>query len=75
MPVLIVQGTNDIQIEIKDAQLLHKAATKSRLEIIQGMNHVFRQSPENRLLNIQTYGNPKLPIDPSLVDLISDFIN
>ena len=74
IPVLIVQGSNDIQIEIKDAQLLHNAATKSRLEIIQGMNHILRQSPENRLLNIQTYGNPELPIDFSLVNVILDFI-
>jgi len=74
IPVLIVQGSNDIQIEIKDAQLLHNAATKSRLEIIQGMNHIFRQSPENRLLNIQTYGNPELPIDFSLVNVILDFV-
>ena len=73
--VLIVQGSNDIQIEVKDAQLLHNAATKSRLEIIQGMNHVFRQAPENRLLNMQTYGNPELPIDNSLVNLIVDFLN
>ncbi|MAI92918.1 MAG: alpha/beta hydrolase [Flavobacteriaceae bacterium] len=75
IPVLIVQGSNDIQIEIKDAQLLHNAAIKSRLEIIQGMNHVFRQSPENRLLNMQTYGNPELPIDASLVNLIVDFLD
>ena len=75
IPVLIVQGTNDIQIEIKDAQLLHNVATQSRLEIIQGMNHVLRQAPENRLLNMQTYGNPELPIDNSLVNLIVDFLN
>ena len=74
MPILIMQGTNDIQIQVKDAQMLHNAAAKSRLEIIQGMNHVFRQAPENRLLNMQTYGNPELPIDNSLVDLIVDFI-
>ena len=74
MPILIMQGTNDIQIQVKDAQTLHNAAAKSRLEIIQGMNHVFRQAPENRLLNMQTYGNPELPIDNSLVDLIVDFI-
>ena len=72
--VLIVQGSNDIQIEINDAQLLHNAATKSRLEIIQGMNHVLRQAPENRSLNMQTYGNPELPIDDSLVDVIVDFL-
>ena len=74
IPVLIVQGTNDIQIEVKDAQSLHNAATKSRLEIIQGMNHVFRQAPKNRLLNLQTYGNPELPIDVSLVNVIVDFL-
>ena len=75
IPVLIVQGSNDIQIEIKDAQLLNDAATKSRLEIIQGMNHVLRQAPENRLLNMQTYGNPELSIDDSLVNLIVDFLD
>ena len=75
IPALIVQGSNDIQIEIKDAQLLHNAAKKSRIEIIQGMNHVLRQAPENRLLNMQTYGNPELPIDNSLVNLIVDFLN
>ena len=75
IPILVLQGTNDIQIEMKDAQLLHNAAPKSRLEIIQGMNHVFRQAPENRLLNMQTYGNPELPIDTSLVNLIVDFLD
>ena len=39
------------------------------------MNHVFRQAPENRLLNMQTYGNPELPIDNSLVNLIVDFLD
>ena len=74
IPVLIVQGTNDIQIEVNDAQMLDKAALKSRLEIIQGMNHVFRQASENYLLNMQTYGNPELPIDDSLVRVIVDFL-
>ena len=75
IPALIVQGSNDIQIETKDAQLLHNAAKKSRIEIIQGMNHVLRQAPENRLLNMQTYGNPELSIDDSLVNLIVDFLD
>ena len=74
IPILIVQGTNDIQIEVNDAQMLDKAALKSRLEIIQGMNHVFRQASENYLLNMQTYGNPELPIDDSLIRVIVDFL-
>ena len=74
MPILIIQGSTDIQIDISDAQILHKAAKNSRLEIIEGMNHVFRQASDNRLLNLQTYGNPELPIDNNMVDLISEFI-
>ena len=72
IPVLIIQGNTDIQIEVNDAQILHKAAKMSKLEIIDGMNHVFRQASENRLLNLQTYGNPDLPIDRSLVNIISE---
>ena len=74
IPVLIIQGTHDIQIDVSDALVLHKAAKNSRLEIIEGMNHVFRQASDNRLLNLQTYVNPELPIDNNMVNLISEFI-
>ena len=74
MPILIVQGSTDIQIQVSDALILHKAAKNSRLEIIEGMNHVFRQASDNRLLNLQTYGNPELPIDNNMINIISEFI-
>ena len=74
IPVLIIQGTHDIQIDVDDAIKLDLAAKNSQLELIEGMNHVFRQASENRLLNIQTYGNPNIPIDNNMVDLVSEFI-
>lgn len=74
IPVLIIQGTHDIQIDIDDAIKLDMAAKNSQLELIEGMNHVFRQASENRLLNIQTYGNPNIPIDNNMVDIVSEFI-
>ena len=74
IPILIIQGSTDIQIEVNDALILHKAAKNSRLEIIEGMNHVFRQASDNRLLNLQTYGNPELPIDNNMVNIISEFL-
>ena len=74
MPILIIQGSTDIQIEVSDALILHKAVKNSKLEIIDGMNHVFRQASDNRLLNLQTYGNPELPIDNNMVNIISEFI-
>ena len=74
IPVLIIQGTHDIQIDVDDAIKLDLAAKNSQLELIEGMNHVFRQASENRLLNIQTYGNPNIPIDNNMVDIVSEFI-
>ncbi len=74
IPVLIIQGTHDIQIDVDDAIKLDMAAKNSQLELIEGMNHVFRQASENRLLNIQTYGNPNIPIDNNMVDIVSEFI-
>ena len=74
IPVLIIQGTHDIQIDVDDAIKLDMAAKNSQLELIEGMNHVFRQASQNRLLNIQTYGNPNIPIDNNMVDLVSEFI-
>jgi alpha/beta superfamily hydrolase len=74
IPILIIQGTNDIQVEVKDAEILHTASSKSKLKIIQGMNHVFRQASENFILNLQTYANPDLPIDKNLPVIISEFI-
>ena len=74
IPVLIIQGTHDIQIDVDDAIKLDMAAKNSQLELIEGMNHVFRQASENRLLNLQTYGNPNIPIDNNMVDIVSEFI-
>tara|TARA_B100000686_G_scaffold292119_1_gene320611 strand:+ start:530 stop:1456 length:927 start_codon:yes stop_codon:yes gene_type:complete len=73
-PVMIVQGTTDIQIEVLDAEKLAEANTNSKLLIIEGMNHILKEAPENRLLNIQTYGNPDLKIKEGLVDSISKYI-
>jgi len=73
-PVMIVQGTTDIQVEVLDAEKLAESNKNSKLLIIEGMNHILKEAPENRLLNIQTYGNPDLKIKEGLVDSISKYI-
>ena len=75
IPILIIQGTTDIQVEVEDAIMLNNSSEGSKLQIIEGMNHVFRQASDNRLLNLQTYGNPELPIDNNMVNIISEFID
>src|SRR5690606_10983187 len=40
LPVLIVNGTKDLQVSIAEAQLLHEASKTSELVVIDKMNHV-----------------------------------
>jgi fermentation-respiration switch protein FrsA (DUF1100 family) len=73
-PVLIIQGTNDIQVRVEDAQMLHNAKRRSKLLIIKGMNHIMKEATENREENIKTYTNPDLALHPELVPAVEKFI-
>jgi pimeloyl-ACP methyl ester carboxylesterase len=73
-PVLIVQGTTDIQVEVKDARLLAKANPDAQLEIIEGMNHVLKPSSAERNENMATYTNPDLGLKPELMEKVVSFI-
>lgn len=74
IPVLILQGTTDIQVGTADAQRLSKALPKAKLKLIEGMNHIFKSAPIDRNLNIATYTNPTLPIHKELMEQITLFI-
>ncbi len=74
-PYLIIQGDNDIQIKISDAQLLAGASKKSELLVIEKMNHVLKLVDSgDRAVNMATYSNPTLPIAPALTDAIVKYI-
>ena len=72
IPVLIINGTKDIQVTVADAKLLHKSNTTSEIKIIENMNHIFREIKEDSQ-NIASYTNPSLPIMDELVTVISTF--
>ncbi len=74
IPVCIIQGTTDIQVEEEDARKLSAAQPSAKLIIIDGMNHVLKTAPANRAENMKTYNNPDLPIADKLVQEISSFI-
>ncbi|WP_315816320.1 hypothetical protein [Paraflavitalea speifideaquila] len=74
IPVLLVQGTQDIQVGVEDAKRLHTANPKTKLLIINGMNHVLKLVEGDRQANIKTYSDPALPLVPELVQGIADFI-
>jgi pimeloyl-ACP methyl ester carboxylesterase len=74
IPILILQGTTDIQVAEKEAKKLAKAAPDATLTIIDGMNHVLKQAPEDRAGNGATYTNPDLPLSPGLMPAITSFV-
>lgn len=74
IPVLIIQGTNDIQVSEEDALLLAKANSKAQLVLIKKMNHVFKIVDGDRNANIAAYNNPVLPISSELTNSIVTFI-
>jgi pimeloyl-ACP methyl ester carboxylesterase len=76
IPVLILQGTNDIQVTVDDAKKLSAGNKNAKLVLLENMNHIFRVvEGADRQANIATYNEPDLPIAPILVTTISDFIN
>jgi len=75
IPVLIVEGTTDIQVDVKDAELLSNADKNAKLDIIKNMNHILKEVPTgNRVENIQSYDNPDLPLSKALCKSIVEFI-
>ena len=74
IPLLIVQGTTDIQVSVNDAQLLHSAKPDSKLLIVDGMNHILKNAEADRLKNVQTYNQPDLPVNAELIKAVVTFI-
>lgn len=74
MPVLIVQGTTDLQVSVADAKALSAAAPSARLVIVPGMNHVLKLAGGDLVQQLPSYGDPELPLAPALVDAVTAFV-
>ena len=72
IPVLILQGTNDLQINVADAERLHAANAKSELVILDGVNHVLKKVAD-MAENQRSYHDPALLLDERLVNAIVGF--
>jgi len=73
IPILIINGTKDIQVEVKEAELLHKANPNSTLIIIENMNHLFKEITKDEE-NMASYNNPDLPVQEELITTIVSFL-
>jgi uncharacterized protein len=74
IPVLLIQGTTDLQVGLADARALKKAKPDATLKEIDQMNHIFKHAPADRTENISTYNKPDLPIMAEPVEDIEAFI-
>jgi pimeloyl-ACP methyl ester carboxylesterase len=74
VPVLLVQGTQDMQVSLNEVQLLAAAAPKSKLVEVQNMNHVLKETTSDRTANFSTYSNPTLPLASQLMPAVVAFV-
>ncbi|GHT87600.1 alpha/beta hydrolase [Bacteroidia bacterium] len=75
IPVLIIQGTNDIQISVNHADLLANANPKAEKKLIESMNHVLKKcDSKEQLVQLTVYTNPELPLADGLISAVVEFI-
>jgi pimeloyl-ACP methyl ester carboxylesterase len=75
IPVLILQGDNDIQVSEADAARLHSFKPDAQFLIVKGMNHVMKEVPvTTQALHMKTYGDPTLPVSEKLVRKLIRFV-
>ncbi|HLK26328.1 MAG TPA: alpha/beta fold hydrolase [Caulobacteraceae bacterium] len=73
-PVLVLQGTSDLQASVQDARMLAAARPGVQLVLLSGVNHVLKAAPEDRTANLATYADPSLPLAPGVAGTIARFI-
>ena len=73
-PILICQGTTDIQVAVEEAEALKKNASAAKLVIIEGMNHVLKSVPADPVKQTSSYTDPALPINAELMKNIIEFV-
>lgn len=73
-PILIVNGTKDLQVSVEEAKLLAKANADASIRIIDNMNHVLFTIEGDKLENSKSYGESFRPINPELIESIVLFV-
>jgi pimeloyl-ACP methyl ester carboxylesterase len=74
VPVLIVQGTTDVQVGVGEAEALGKARPDADLVIVNGMNHVLKEVPADPARQQASYLDPSLPVVPELAERVAAFV-
>jgi pimeloyl-ACP methyl ester carboxylesterase len=74
VPILIVQGNKDLQVTVKDAELLSQANKNAELLIVENMNHILKNIEGDAQANMESYNNESLPVSEVMTNKIISFI-
>ncbi|TYB70480.1 alpha/beta hydrolase [Bizionia saleffrena] len=74
IPILIINGTKDLQVTEAEAELLHLSAPQSKLQIIENMNHVLVTIEGGTLENSKSYNESARTLSPEIFEAIISFI-
>lgn len=75
VPMLVVQGTRDLQVGEADARILADAAPNATLALVSDINHVLKVvTSDDPLANLATYADPNLPIAPAVLEAVTHFL-
>ena len=74
IPVLIINGTKDIQVSVKDAKLLKAASPNAEFKIIDNMNHIFKEIKGDDVENKKSYNDASLPVITELINIVNQFV-
>lgn len=74
IPVLVINGTKDLQVSVAEAKLLNDAAKNSELKLIDKMNHVLFIIEGDDQENAKSYNDHSAKVSEELINDIIAFI-
>lgn len=74
IPILILQGDQDLQVNVSDADRLTHCAPKSQKVILKDMNHVLKEV-HSFMENQTSYAQPDKPLHSEMVKEMRSFLN
>lgn len=75
MPILIIYGDKDIQVELVQAEKFKEIIPQAEYLFIQDMNHILKEIKGSRLENHKSYNEPFRKIMPEVLTGITNFVN
>ena len=74
IPVLLINGTKDLQVSVMEAQLLKDHKADAELVIIENMNHLLFEINGDDLVNTKSYNELNHPIMSQVIEVMLNFI-